>query len=212
MCARGSSSRAAGIPDKSMFRLGTTAFLLAPAFAGEDLHANQPFGGTSKLRGGSSCAGVDDVPRNYGTAGLPLLSMPEVDLVEFYEQNGRPFELELGVVEYAGPEATFDVRGYCGAIPGPVLIFRRGEKNRMTLVNRLENRVPEEYEMNNYSRPSTTNIHTVRAHSFWCQVAPTILALYLCRLSHTAAPNCVSWPNGTAPAAWLASTACKAGR
>jgi FtsP/CotA-like multicopper oxidase with cupredoxin domain len=123
-------------------------------------------------RADAGCGLGGGTARDYRTAGQPLHVLPEVDVADYYAQHGRPFELELGVVEYAGPEASFRTRGYCGAIPGPVLVFKRGNgdesggltHNRVDLINRLESRGPEAHVRNRYSRPSTTNIHTHGLH------------------------------------------------
>ena len=140
----------------------TSALLLAGAHS---QWAGRPVGADSAA---SDC-GLGGAARDYRTAGQPLLALPEVDVHEYYAEHGRPFALELGVVEYAGPEATFNTRGYCGAIPGPTLIFGRGDRegqppNRIDLVNNLESAQGEQYVLNAYSVPSTTNVHTHGLH------------------------------------------------
>ena len=56
--------------------------------------------------------GLGGTARDYRTAGQPLHILPRVDVADYYEQHGRPFELELGVVLYAG--SAFALRHYAG--------------------------------------------------------------------------------------------------
>jgi FtsP/CotA-like multicopper oxidase with cupredoxin domain len=97
--------------------------------------------------------------RDYKTEGLPLVQPQQIRLAE----HPDGFQLEMAVLQFAGPTATFATRAYNGAIPGPTLIFSRGQRNRLRLTNSLQG--PDSaYSANQFSRPSTTNIHTHGLH------------------------------------------------
>ena len=97
--------------------------------------------------------------RDYKTEGLPLVQPQQIRLAE----HPDGFQLEMAVLQFAGPTATFATRAYNGAIPGPTLIFSRGQRNRLRLTNSLQG--PDSaYSANQFSRPSSTNIHTHGLH------------------------------------------------